>query len=134
MCLITYWIYSPNKRDPPSLGYAASELQSESGTHISEEKGLLGLHFLLPDLNLPSSPIFFHTLNLLLKRQTFKIFFPLNWSFWCQVILEPVISEYDKLPVAGLLLQVWSFDALVISIQENYKSEQHKLLHLQMEN
>jgi hypothetical protein len=57
-------------------------------------------------------------------------FFFLNWSSWCQVILELVISEYDKLPVAGLLLQAWSFDALVISTQENYKSEQHQLPNL----
>lgn len=45
-----------------------------------------------------------------------------------------MISEYDKLPVMGLLLQVWSFDALVISTQENYNSEQYQLLNLQMEN
>lgn len=111
-----------------------SDLQSESSTHIPEGKQLLGPA--PPPLDLhPPSPIFGTSLTFSSKRQIFKIFFFFqNWSFRCQVISEPVISEYDKLPVAGLLLQVWSFDALVISTQENYNSEQHQFLNLQIKN
>ena len=79
MSLITYWIYSQKKKkkkkkkkkrerkkergkksDPASLGYVASDLQSESGTHIPNKKGLLGLPLPPPDLNLSSSPMFSH--------------------------------------------------------------------------
>lgn len=133
MCLITYWIYSPNRRDPTFLGNVTSDLQSESSTHIPEDKQLLGPAPPPLDLHLPSL-IFGTSLTFSSKRQIFKIFFFQNWSFCCQVISEPVISEYDKLPAAVLLLQVWSFDALVISTQENYNSEQHQLRNLQIEN
>lgn len=42
-------------------------------------------------------------LDLLPKRRIFVILPPRNWSFWCQLILELVISKYNKSPVVSLL-------------------------------
>lgn len=134
MCL-SHTEFTGLKRDPILLGYVNSDLQRESSTPVPEDKQLLGPAPPPLDLHL-LSPTFGTSLTFSSKRQIFTCFFSLfqNWSFRCQVISETVISEYDKLPVLGLLLQVWSFDALVISTQENYNSEQHQLLNLQTEN